>query len=286
MIKTRKFPKDNYRSIYFNGKTIRQTYDQSKPIKDLEFPEFYDVKITNKCEGKCSWCYQDSLPENDHFDKIIEKSINYFGVMSDNEKPFQVAIGGGEPTSHPDFIELLDTFDKMGITPNYTTNGMNLSEDIISATKKHCGGVAISCHSHLEKYWSKAIAEYSKLNVKLNLHIIISDNDSIRAFEDIYNKYSDVIDYFVLLPHTAKGRAVEKEIECENLFSVIDKLDTDKIAFGAMFYPYIKEDKNRYKISLYEPEIMSKYISFENSGLMYKSSFCDNPIKRDLFDVC
>ena len=60
MIKTRCFPKNNYKSIYFNGKTMRIALDPEKPIIDLEYPEFYDIKITNKCNGKCNYCYQDS----------------------------------------------------------------------------------------------------------------------------------------------------------------------------------------------------------------------------------
>lgn len=286
MYKIRSFPESNYRSIYLNGKTVRQTYNHKMPITDLEYPEFYDVKITNKCDGKCPWCYQDSTSGSENFDNIIDKTIKYFGFMTENQKPFQVAIGGGEPTIHPDFSELLETFHELDITPNYTTNGMNLDYDIIHNTSKYCGGVAISCHEHLDEYWKDAIStliEECREDLKINLHIIISGVKSINRFENIYNKYKDMIDYFVLLPHTAKGRAEEKVLEHEYLFSLVERLNTKKIAFGALFHPYLIGNKKRFDLSLYEPEIMSKYISYEGNGLMYKSSFCNAPIKENLF---
>ena len=55
MIKTREFKEHNYRAIWYNGKTIRIALDPSKPITELDFPEFYDVKLTGKCMGNCEW---------------------------------------------------------------------------------------------------------------------------------------------------------------------------------------------------------------------------------------
>lgn len=273
-VKVRKFPKDNYRGIYVNGKTLRQRYDTSKPISDLEYPEFYDVKITNKCEGKCPWCYQDSKPENEHCLDAIEKIDNFFGVMTENQKPFQVAIGGGEPTLHPHFVEILRRFYELGITPNYTTNGMHITDKLIEATTQYCGGVAISCHAHLKEYWQMAIATFLISEVKLNLHLIISDKASVDTFVDIYHTYKADIDYFVLLPHTKRGRAEEKTLEYEYLFNCVDKMDTKQVAFGALFHPYLLPNQKRFDLSLYEPEIMSKYLDMSDMKL-YKSSFSD-----------
>jgi hypothetical protein len=55
-IKVRVFPEANYRGIYCNGKTLRVPLDARKPITELEYPEFLDVKITSYCTGACPWC--------------------------------------------------------------------------------------------------------------------------------------------------------------------------------------------------------------------------------------
>ena len=179
VLKIRSFPEHNYRSIYFNGKTIRQRFDISKPIKDLKYPEFYDVKITNKCNSGCGWCYQDSTPDDNHYMDVLDNIDNFFGGMNTNQKPFQVAIGGGEPTMHPDFIKILKKFSDLGITPNYTTNSMHITPEIIKATKKYCGGVAVSCHKHLERFWKPFISNMFNERIKINTHHIISDKKSI-----------------------------------------------------------------------------------------------------------
>lgn len=286
MIKTRIFKESNYKSVWYNGKTIRIAIDPTKPITELQWPEFYDVKLTSACSGGCDFCYMDSKESDFHYENIIKKIKDFFGPMSFNQRPYQVAIGGGEPTSHPDFIEVIKTFKDLGIEPNYTTNGMFLNPDnkiltdkeqeIIDITSVFCGGVAVSCHPHLQKYWDYAAEQFIKYGIKLNFHIIISDKESIDNFVQIYNDWSDDIDYFVLLPYEAQGRAKPKEIDWEYLITKIPD-DQKQIAFGANFYPYLLDTNHNIKVSLYEPEIMSKFLDLKDMKL-YPSSFNLNPI--------
>jgi MoaA/NifB/PqqE/SkfB family radical SAM enzyme len=277
MIKTREFKDKNYKAIYFEGKTIRIALDDSKDIEELDYPEFYDVSITDKCKGNCPYCYQDSMKKKSHCKDILGKFEDFFGNLTDNEKPFQIAYGGGEPTLHPRFIELLKLTYKHGITPNYTTNGMKISSDLMIATKKYCGGVAVSCHSHLEKRWKHTVKKFIYYDIKVNLHIIISNKKSVDDFLEIYEMYKADVEYFVLLPYMAIGRAKEKYLAFDYLFDCLKKIDDIKdVAFGANFYPYVVEHK-WLDISLYQPEILSKYLNFQTMEI-YKSSFNLQPI--------
>lgn len=272
MVKTRVLPENNYKAIFFNGKTIRIALDKTRPITELKWPEFYDVKITGKCSGMCPWCYQDSKDTDIHYN--INGIDSFFGNMTENQRPFQVALGGGNPNCHPQFVEILDKFYNLGIMPNYTTNGMDITQDIVNATKKYCGGVAISCHNHLLDYWKKATELFLNQGVVLNYHIIIFDVKSVDYFLEIYKQYVDKIDYFVLLPYIAQGRAIPIEIEEGKtyLFNGLKQLgDIEKIAFGANFYRDILKNK-WIKASLYEPEGFSKYLDLKDMKL-YKSSF-------------
>lgn len=273
-MKIRIFPEHNYKALHFNGKTIRIALDPDKPIGELSYPEFYDVKVTSHCKGKCAYCYQNSLDSSKHTDNIIEKFTSFFSPLNKNQKPFQIAFGGGEPTSHPDFSKLMETCYNLDIVPNYTTNGMwikNNPEEIIETTKKYCGGVAVSTHPHLEQYWREAVNIYLKNDIFTNLHIIIGNRKSIDIFSDIYKEYKDKIKYFVLLPLSAQGRATESFSDWDYLEKSIKGSPKD-IAFGANFYPYLNQDKKRFNVSLYEPEIMSAYLDLETMKI-YKSSF-------------
>jgi len=281
MIKTRIFPEHNYKGIHINGKTIRIALDPKKPISELQWPEFYDVKVTPYCKGNCPYCYQDSLSTVQHPDNIVEKFESFFSPMTKNQKPFQIAFGGGEPTTHPDFSKLMKVCYDMDIAPNYTSNGMWVKaenrDEIMETTKKYCGGVAVSTHPHLEKYWKAATDAYLEEGVFTNLHIIIGGKGSIDDFVEIYKEYHGRVKYFVLLPLTAQGRANESFVDWEYFQESVDGSPAD-IAFGANFYPFLCSTPSRFKVSLYEPEIMSKYLSLEDMSI-YKSSFSEEKIQ-------
>lgn len=282
MIKKRIVSDSNYMSIYINGRTLRVALDPSKPITLLKHPEFYDVKITDQCHGCCPYCYMDSQQFGRHFTNICGKIEDMFGSMDEENLPYQFAIGGGEPTSHPDFVELLQVCDNLGITPNYTTNGMWIDQEnsfeVLEATRSLCGGVAVSCHPHLKQVWMDAVGVYIKQNVRLNLHSIISDKNSIDEFMMIYDKYSgNGVEHFVLLPYGVQGRAIDKVIDWDYLVEMLPEGAKD-LAFGANFYPYLcSTPKDVFNVSLYEPEIMSGFLDLDDCKV-YKSSF--NLIER------
>lgn len=278
MVKTRKFEDSNYRSVFLNWKTLRIAIDKTKDITELEYPEFYDLKITNYCSWGCSYCYQNSVKEK-HYENIIWKTEQLFAHMTENQKPYQIAIGWGNPNEHPDFIKLLEYLDSIGIMPNYTTNWIWLTNEVIKATKKYCWGVAVTCHIHLLDKWVSAVNLLFDNWIKVNLHILISDKHSIDRFMGIYKTFENMVDYFVLLPLMKMGRQKQEiDVDYEYLQSKFGLLNMKKVAFWANFYPYVKDDKGL-DISLYLPEIMSKYIDLKGEWAIYKSSFSNEPIR-------
>jgi hypothetical protein len=272
-MKIRVFPEHNYKAFHFDGKTIRIALDSSKPITELAYPEFYDVKVTSHCEGNCQYCYQESVPSNTHVLDIIERFHSFFDRFDNNQRPFQIAFGGGCPVSHPLFIDLMKECNKMDMVPNYTTNGMwtRRRTNLIDITKEYCGGVAVSTHPHLEKYWRAATEAYLEAGIHTNLHVIIGDRESIDRFADIYKSHTGRVKYFVLLPLSAQGRSTEEFSDWDYLCSKIDGSPAD-VAFGANFHPYLAKNPGRFKVSIYDPESMSAYLDLETMKV-YKSSF-------------
>jgi sulfatase maturation enzyme AslB (radical SAM superfamily) len=268
-MRIRTFQEKNYRAFHYDGKTFRIAINENKPIETLAYPEFYDVKVTSHCEGNCSYCYQNSTSDQSHQLGLVEKFKKFFGRFDSNQMPFQIAFGGGEPTNHPEFIDLLKVCVEYNIVPNYTTNGMWLDIDkVLSATKEYCGGVAVSTHSHLN--WKKAVNLLLNQGTHTNLHIIIGDHNSIDNFAETYKEFTGKVKYFVLLPLSAQGRSINQFTDWEYLCSKIDGSPND-IAFGANFHSYLVR-KPRFNVSLYEPESMSAYLDLETMKV-YKSSF-------------
>lgn len=284
-MKQRIVPESNYRSFWLNsGKTFRSAINPKQPVTELKQPEFYDIKITDTCTGGCPYCYQNSTRMAKPYEYVTEKLRKFFSSIPKDQRPFQIAYGGGEPTLSPEFEDIIRmTKEEFDITSNFTTNGIwigNTEEwrnKHLQLVKQFCGGVAVSTHPHLARQWNQAAIEYTDWNIRTNLHCIISDEESVDTFLTTFYRLKDRIEYFVLLPYGNQGRAEKnpRDIAWEYL---VDNFPTspwnkEKIAWGANFYPYLKQRDLDVKISLYEPEIFSKYIDCKDNGYLYASSF-------------
>lgn len=90
----------------------------------LEFPESLDVKITDNCDLGCPYCHESSSPDGAHcnVDELLEK-------LSDLPKGIELAIGGGNPLSHPDLYKLLTKCKENGWFCSVTVNQIHLNRD-------------------------------------------------------------------------------------------------------------------------------------------------------------
>lgn len=110
------------------GTKVRLSFDHVDFQYDgkTTYPELVDIKITNKCNSNCAFCYQDSNSKGEHakFDDIesIMFNLRKIGV-------FEVALGGGEPTLHPSFIKILDMFNQNHINANFSTKQLAWMDD-------------------------------------------------------------------------------------------------------------------------------------------------------------
>lgn len=113
-----KYKNGNYSVlIYDNGTKIRY----SKELKDTDkfiadFPESFDCKITDYCDAGCPMCHENSSINGKHGDIMNQQFI-------DTLQPYtEIAIGGGNPLSHPDLIPFLTKLKDKKIITNLTVN--------------------------------------------------------------------------------------------------------------------------------------------------------------------
>lgn len=276
-MKTRQEEQANYRATFCSGKTLRFPIDSEKPVTELKYPEFYDISLGNKCTtGRCPWCYASSSPDGVHYPGVAGRIANYFGKMTPNQRPFQVAIGGQqEPLEHPEIRTVLRTFFRLGIVPNITTNGVMFDDKAAEMVKKYCGGIAISCHPHLEGAWRSAVEVATRHGIRTNLHIIVGQ--SLAQARSIYTEYAKRVEYVVLLPYMKCGK-LSDTIPYNELESWLDEVAGEgKLAFGANFHKFLNE-KKKWETSLYPPEIFSKYLVCDEAMTLYNNSFEMKPV--------
>jgi hypothetical protein len=163
----------------FNSETgTRATLDfndvlNPKPFGKLTTPLLVDLKITDFCSFGCAYCYQGSTPAGKHADLGYIQSVAY---QLQQAGVFEVAIGGGEPTTHPKFVEILRTFRSYGITPNFSTRNLAyFSNERLERVLGIVGGFAVSIDSvEQAKAWSKRLEEYNNGHPPINTYDKVS----------------------------------------------------------------------------------------------------------------
>lgn len=105
--------------IFSDGTKVRETEDDDfKP----DFPENMDVKICNYCDMGCPFCHEGSTTDGKFGDILNEKFI-------DTLHPYQeVALGGGDATSHPDLIPFLHKLKDRKVIANMTVNQIHFEK--------------------------------------------------------------------------------------------------------------------------------------------------------------
>ncbi len=145
-----------------------------------EGPLLLDVAITNRCNRECDFCYRQSKING--YDMPIE-DYTFLLTQAKQCGVQQIAIGGGEPTLHPNFIDILRLTSENGIMPNYSTNADHLTDEMLIATKKYCGAIAVSIYENIDSY-KDTIERIVDFGIIVNLHMILR-SDLISYYVDI-----------------------------------------------------------------------------------------------------
>ena len=162
---------------YQNGNTFIKIMNDGTKIREYEgipnisHPESIDVKITNYCDNNCRYCHEMSTTKGIHGDLDILLNVI-------KELPFgvELAIGGGNPLSHPNLIPFLIELKKRGIISNITVNQSHLYQfnDLITYLIKDelIHGLGISITSLNFEY----IKPILKLTDNVVFHLIAGIN--------------------------------------------------------------------------------------------------------------
>ena len=75
--KLNKYTNGNHKvTIYSDGTKVKETIDPKADHFTYDFPENFDIKITDQCDGGCSYCHENSTVNGKHGDlKALEPMI-------------------------------------------------------------------------------------------------------------------------------------------------------------------------------------------------------------------
>ncbi|MFC1875214.1 radical SAM protein [Chloroflexota bacterium] len=86
------------------------------------------IEVTSHCNLNCPVCFADSQPGFNLSIAQVERMLDRFVELEDN--PEVIQFSGGEPTIHPDILQMLRIANKKGIhMVMLNTNGIRIAED-------------------------------------------------------------------------------------------------------------------------------------------------------------
>lgn len=126
--------------IYADGTKVRTEKNVAVPPR---LPEQMDLKLTDWCDAGCAWCHEKSTTKGTHGD--VGRTL---ALLADLPPGTEVAIGGGDPLSHPEFERFVRGLRAQGLVPSVTVNGrhFNRHRDVLErlTSENQLFGVGIS----------------------------------------------------------------------------------------------------------------------------------------------
>ncbi|MBQ8298414.1 MAG: radical SAM protein [Clostridia bacterium] len=192
-------------TIFDDGTKIRENKED---YFEADFPECMDIKITNFCDMGCKYCHENSSVKGEHGDILNAEFI-------DTLRPFtELAIGGGNPLSHPDLMEFLKKLKEKKIIANMTVNQthfqlhQNVINDLIRTENDLIKGLGISLTNPSDEFIEQVkqypnavihviagvvtLEQLEKLSDN-GLKILILGYKEFRRGEEYYQEHSDTV---------------------------------------------------------------------------------------------
>ncbi len=161
---------------------MADVHDTPKILKHLDrilmwqkerfaWPIFVDFDLTNNCNNRCPLCIS---KDRDTTTASFEDIKRILLELKEIDVKAMIYGGGGEPSCHPKFKEILEFTKSLGMEVGIFTNAGQLSDDLINAIVKYCTWCRISMdadspemyrrtHGMDEEAWRKVVKNIRKL---------------------------------------------------------------------------------------------------------------------------
>lgn len=227
----------NYQvTIYDNGTKIREN---DLDHFEASFPECMDVKITDYCDLNCPYCHENSSTRGKHGDILSPSFLNTLHPFT------EIAIGGGNPLSHPHLVEFLEYLKNKNIIANITVNqnhfikSQKLIRDLVDKKLVRGIGVSLSSNSVTPELIS-LLCEYENLVIH-----VINGVVSIDQLQKLYGKglkllilgyknFRKGIDFYELGLNNIENKKLDLSINLMKVLLGFDVVSFDNLAINQL----------------------------------------------------
>ena len=255
--------------------------------------ESMDLKITNRCNMGCSFCHEDSSPNGKHGDILNLPFI-------DTLLPYtEIAIGGGNPLTHPDLVSFLEKLKERKLIANITFNQYHFMDNIDFiqelVDKKLVYGIGVSMMYASDKF-VECVSKFPnavihvingivsiddlKMLANHNLKILILGYKEFRRGKQMYSRQSTAIDNMKSALYDTLPSIIDDEwfdvVSFDNL--AIKQLEPNRLMSEEQWERFYLGDDGF--ATLYVDAVEMKYARSSTSDIRY--DITDNI--KDMFD--
>lgn len=220
-------------------------------------PELVDIKITGFCNMGCAFCYESSTKEGKP--AKWEDLVSLVAVLKEMEV-LEVAIGGGEPTSHKHLKDFCALLKENNISASFTTRNVSFlkNDKFCDEIFQHITGFAFSYNGEEDfqifyEGWKKRLyAQYPQKVLQMTCHFVVGVTP-LSEILHIMKKYKKEDKYifeemgFLLLGYKdfGFGESYEKTLptkeEMKDFFEELKKEEINQIRVDTLFVSQYKE---------------------------------------------
>lgn len=292
----------DYHYVEFTGGVVARFGKTPAPKDDPVFspvgPEIVDLEISKDgCPNatRCAWCYKensDGPPQN----MTLETFKGILHKLRDCKVLRQIALGITGTQTNPDLIPIMEHCRSVGIAPNMTLTGKDLTPQLAKDIARLAGAVAISVYPDDKELGYKTIKQMSDLGIKqVNMHLLVSKitlDFCYEVLDDIKDNKVPGLRYVVMLSLKPKGRGQDLQVLTEEEhFALFNYARDNKIKFGmdscaaSRFERYMKQSNmtgadlvlSEMLAEPCESTLFSAYINVE--GKFVPCSFCEGKVE-------
>lgn len=257
----------------------------TKDANTPQYPELIDLKITNKCNNKCQFCYMDSNMKGKHADiKFLKTIIQSLSYDENYERRIEFSVGGGNVILYPHLEDLFRYMKEHKHIINTTVNARDLhtitsNKKLFKLFEECVNGIGISVSNdedvELVKNFVKPFDNKKGLYKNYIIHLIpeyLGVEKTRKYCTELSGYYN-----FLFLGYKMNGRGqnitpytfTNKELKI--LFDGFYNISLDT-SFASKYYTWLKDNfETEHTITLNEGEY-SMYIDGITQNA-YKSSY-------------
>lgn len=272
--------------IYEDGTKIRETKEDEFLAS---FPECMDIKITNYCDMGCPYCHEASNKDGLHGDILNPMFIKTL-------KPYtELAIGGGNPLSHPDLEEFLLFLRSRRIIANVTINQKHFIENYDNikflCDNKLIHGLGVSFTTATDDFIEKILSIKNVVVHVINGIVSLNElsklsNKGIKILILGYKEFRNGADYYSQSIEVVKGQMYNALSDIIRQFKVVSfdnlalkQLDVDRLMSEAEWSEFFMGDDGQF--TMYIDLVEQKFA--QNSTSTDRYDLLDDVV--DMFNV-